>query len=180
MAITPRHEGQRVYLEGDTFSLKDRIKSIGGKWDADRRAWWVGAVKAQQAQALVDTATSAPPPSNKPGDDTRIKAKVKYKGRTYYVIAEGSDRCRLTVLDGSIDFWADKNACELLKTYSPREYRGRAEYTTLGSIRRFIESQKRAEASGLPACAACGKRGRLVEDLEDGLLKCAGCADIPA
>ena len=49
----------------------------------------------------------------------------------------------------------------------------------LGSIRRFVDSQKRAEQNGEPACAACGKRGELHHDLEDGLMKCFSCCDMP-
>lgn len=54
MAITIRREGQRVYFEGNTFPIKDQIKALGGHWDGDRRAWWVGAKKEAEARALVE------------------------------------------------------------------------------------------------------------------------------
>lgn len=60
MAITIQRDGQRVYLIGDTYAAKDKIKSIGGHWDGDRRAWWVGAKKAAEAQALVESLTNPP------------------------------------------------------------------------------------------------------------------------
>jgi Mg2+ and Co2+ transporter CorA len=186
VTIRLQHEGRRVYLLGDTFAdkdrifaAKDRIQGLGGKWDPDRRAWWVGAAKAGEAEALAAALTAAPPAAEDLSR-CRVYARVRYKGRQYYVIAETADRCRLTILDGSVNFWADKAACELVREYAPREYRGRTEYQTLGGIRRFAEKQQRARRAGEPACAACGRAGELIEDLEDGAMKCRGCCDIPS
>lgn len=53
MGITIEKQGARVYLLGDTFAHKDAIKGIGGHWDGERRAWWVGAKKEQAARDLV-------------------------------------------------------------------------------------------------------------------------------
>lgn len=52
-SITIERQGQRVYLVGNTFAAKDRIKAIGGHWDGERRAWWLGAKKAAEVEALV-------------------------------------------------------------------------------------------------------------------------------
>jgi hypothetical protein len=183
--ITISREGQRVYFAGDTFAAKDRIKGLGGHWDAESRRWWVGLGKLAAAEALVASAADAPAPVEDL-DDARVHAKVKYRGRTYFVIAEtgpGPDRVRLATLKGADTLWADAGECELLKTYQPREsgygrYR-RTEHTTLGSLRRFVEKQERAKAEGMDACPVCGKRGPLHHDLEDGMDKCYGCCDIP-
>jgi hypothetical protein len=125
----------------------------------------------------------------------RVYAKVRYKARDYYVVAEMLDkvarqplRCRLTTLDGMAPFWVDCADCELVRTYRPKErwdgrrYSGRTEtvYDTIGSLRRFRDEQAKARKNGEPACASCGKRGRLVHDLEDGMMKCPSCCDIPA
>jgi hypothetical protein len=45
--------GARVYFTGDTYAVKDRIKSMGGHWDGERRAWWVGAKLLPKAEALL-------------------------------------------------------------------------------------------------------------------------------
>lgn len=123
-------------------------------------------------------------------DACRVYAKLTYKGRTYYVIAETRDqtRCRLTTLDGLAPFWADCSECELVRRYEGRErwdgrrYSGKTVtvYDTIGSLREYRDSQAKAKTAGHPACAACGKRGHLVHDLEDGLSKCRGCCDMPA
>lgn len=156
-SITLERVGQRVYFAGAPYGAKDAIKAIGGHWDGDRRQWWVGAAKASAAEKLA-AEVGAAPADRKPqpiGDDTRVLARVKYKGRSYYAVAETRDltRCRLTTLDGSIDFWADCSACELVRRYEPhtREYRGYEEtvYTTLGSLRRFVAEKRAEEKAGV-------------------------------
>lgn len=179
-----------VLITGNTFPVKDQLKALGGKWDAAGKGWAVPEEKAEEARGLVAGAKSAPPAAGPLAasqglapepDQARVLAKVKYKGQDYFVIAESQaqNRCRICKMNGT-GFWVDMADCERLKTYQPREFRGRKEYTTLGSIRRFVAGQKRLEESGAERCAACGKRNNhLVEDLEDGLRKCRGCADIP-
>ena len=190
MAITLERTGSRIYLVGNTFPIKDQIKSIGGHWDGDRKAWWVGTAKASDAEKLAAGAAASNGTSDKPkvGDDSKVVAKATYKGRSYYVLwmgrcASGAEKAHLTVLDGKIDFWADLSACQITKTYQPREYRtfrGRTTttYTTLGSIRSFIEREKANRANGGDVCAACGTSGELVRDLEDGLMKHPRCCDM--
>lgn len=189
-------EKSRVYLVGDTFAIKDRIKGMGGHWDADRKAWWVGKVKEKEAEALAEESASATTTTTVAAsasttttkakrtvsDDSRLAGKGKYKGRTYYILwmgtcKSGEEKARLTVLDGSIDFWVLLSEVEVVKTYSPREYRGRTEYTTLGSIRSFIERQKRDKAEGRPDATghprtgcSCGSREGMVQDTD-----CAQC-----
>lgn len=187
MAVSIEKQGARLYFVGDTYPIKDRIKQLGGHWDGDRKAWWIGATKAEQAQSLVSSSVSssgASSESKKSGvpEDSKVVGKAEYKGRTYYVLwmgrcNSGAEKAHLTVLDGSIDFWADLSACNIIKRYSPREYRGRTEYTTLGGIRNFIERQREGERTG-NICAECGKAGELVQDLEDGMMKHRHCCDI--
>ena len=193
MAVTIKREGRRVYFVGDTYPIKDRLKRELGldrdNWDSERRQWWVGIAKLSQAEALVASLSSPATesagkglPTTSESDDRRVRAKVNYRGSTWYVIAESHEkgRCQICKLSG-LARWVDMADCEIIKTYAPREYRGRTKYTTLGSIRGFIEEQKRLEASDVPQCAACGKRSEsLVHDLEDGLMKCRACCDMPA
>lgn len=130
---------------------------------------------------------TADPATNEP-DDRRVYAKVTYQGASWYVIAESEQRqrCLICRLVGPAR-WVDMSACELVKRYlgtplNPRRYgrKGLVRYQTLGSIRRFIADLKRQEARGVPACPACGKRGVLVHDREDGQAKCLACCDMPA
>lgn len=193
MAIQIEQQGQRVYFTGDTYSAKDRIKGIGGHWDDERKAWWVGVKKSGDAEKLVaelsqpqqsdtpDTKTGKGLPTASEPDSARVYAKVEYKGTNWYVIAESHNqgRCRICKLSGTGQ-WVDMADCQVIKTYPTREYRGQTTYTTLGSIRRFVADQKQAESAGVPQCAACGKRGHLIEDYEDGCMKCRACCDMPS
>lgn len=189
MSITIQKQGQRLYLIGDTFPIKDRIKAIGGHWDADKRAWWLGTAKESEARQLVDgvastTTTTTERPKQNP-DEIRVYGKGEYKGRTYFLGAQTRDgtRRRLLTLPNKngefLDFWADTSAVCVVKTYQPREYRGRVEYQTLGSLARFISKEKRNRDEGGAVCAECGRSGELVADLEDGMLKHYRCCDIP-
>jgi len=121
----------------------------------------------------------------------RLTGKGVYKGKTYYLGNRTKDgqRVRCLTLPNAageyLDFWANVSEVEVTKEYQPREvrvgFRGRTEtrYTTLGSIADFIAKQRDAAQRGEQPCAACGKRGPLHHDLEDGLMKCLACCDIP-
>lgn len=140
--LTTERIGARVYVAGNTFALKDRLKSIGCHWDGERRQWWIGAAKEEALAKVLASAATLPIAENL--DDARIYAKVRYKGRTYYEIGRTRDdmRSRLATLDGSLCFWADAAACETVRTYEPREYRGHKQQQTLGGLRRFRDKAK--------------------------------------
>ena len=55
--VTYEQVGARVYILGDTFAIRAAIKSAGGHWDADRKAWWVGATKRAAIELAVSAAT---------------------------------------------------------------------------------------------------------------------------
>ncbi|MDP9175642.1 MAG: hypothetical protein M3O30_17500 [Planctomycetota bacterium] len=42
-----------VLITGNTFPVKDQIKALGGRWDADAKGWKVPAEKSDAARALV-------------------------------------------------------------------------------------------------------------------------------
>lgn len=173
--------GTRVYVTGNTYPIKAELKSAGCHWDGDRKLWWIGAAKAESIAAIVGGMNGKEAPKEDL-DGKRIYAKVSYKGRNYYVIAEGTEKVRLTVLDGSIDFWADRGLCELVKRYEVRTRfggygRGQVEvYQTLGSMRRFIAESRQADkqiAAGEIPDGYC-------VDNEDGMVKRRSECDMPA
>lgn len=190
--------GQRVYFRSAPFGAKDRIKAIGGHWDGDERCWWIGRAKQAEAERLAAALAAAPAaaPKAEDLDGRRVYCSVTYgerDRRRWYVIAESHAQGRCLICDlqgkgpkGQGPEWVEMARCNLVKTYAPRErtWRGHTttEYTTLGSLRRFVEGQRALEAVGAPVCAGCGRRAHeadLVEDLEDCLLKHPRCCDIP-
>jgi hypothetical protein len=187
---------QTAYGEPIVAALKD----LGAHWDPQARCWWVGKSKRKAVEELLvsadqveDTARergeSTPPPAKQDPDSIRLQARVRYKGRVYYQAARTRDgaKVRLVSLPDTqgdyLDFWAAIAEVELLKEYHPREQKhygrptGRYDYTTLGSIARFIREQK--DPDNGPICSECGKRGADTIDLEDGCLKHERCCDIP-
>lgn len=192
MATTLETTGRRIYFVDSPYAVRDAIKAIGAKWDADKRQWWVSTAKRADAEKLVAQLNDPTAPKVKEDpNNIRLTGKGRYKGREYYAGAVVNGRVRLLTLPDDegdyLDFWVDCAEVEETKTYAPRQvWDGRrgsnntvTRYTTLGSIARFVREQKASEAAGLPQCAACGKRGRLTHDLEDGLMKCYGCCDMP-
>lgn len=189
MTISVKTEkvGSRIYVVGNTYPIKDQLKAAGCHWDGDRKQWWIGAAKAAAIDAIVGKVDGQDVPEPKKDLGSKeVHGKVEYKGRTYYVICESKDggRLWLTVLDASIDFWADAAACQWIKRYEARERfagygRGTVrEYQTLGGIRRYVERMKndkgfREQEEDRQAVSACGRRdcrrleGKFCSDCHD-------------
>jgi hypothetical protein len=177
MSLTVKSEGRRHYIEGNTFAIRDQLRSAGCKWDPDRKAWWTG--KREIADRFTATETSAEPkqPAAEDAASIKIVAKAKYKGRVYYVRYVGQTKrgyaARLVSLDGKIDFWAaaaepgdrshdgSGDVALVIKTYQPREWNGRYEHMTLASLQRFVADAKQARDTGeCPKCRAMMDAGK--------------------
>lgn len=171
--ITLERVGRRVYVAGDSYAVRDRLRAAGCHWDAERRQWWIGTAGASAVEAIAADAAAAPAAAAPRGvpDDARVSARVEVEGRRLYLIARSGDGRRLRVcsLDGSVDRWVDADAARVLRTYPPRRYRGREEHTTIGSLRRFVARQREIEgaarssspaelrAAGWRECWECGR-----------------------
>jgi hypothetical protein len=46
----------RIAITGNTYPVKEQLKALGAKWNADQKAWMVTEDKAQAAQAIVANA----------------------------------------------------------------------------------------------------------------------------
>jgi hypothetical protein len=45
---------ETIRITGHTFPVRDQLKALGGRWDADARGWRVPAEKAEEARALAN------------------------------------------------------------------------------------------------------------------------------
>jgi hypothetical protein len=45
-----------VLITGNTYPVKDQLRAMGGRWDAEAKGWAVPADKADAARALVSGA----------------------------------------------------------------------------------------------------------------------------
>lgn len=167
--IAVQSEGRRHYLTGDTYSVKDRLRGAGCKWDPERRAWWTG--KQETAEQLVaqlqSGAQATPPDDDQPQPQKQyVAGKATYKGRTYYiagrvnrgrthyddqvdaVTSRDGSKMLLLFRDGSSQFWADRCSVEVLKSYDRPQ--------TIVGLQRYAE-QIRANGGAHPnACPNCG------------------------
>lgn len=111
MTITINSQGRRHYLRGNTYPIKDRLRSAGCKWDPDAKCWYTGKRelalqllaelapesmverdanlegRGDAAAAIRALAPAAPERNERqaPGDDAIVAARATYKGKTYYV-----------------------------------------------------------------------------------------------
>jgi hypothetical protein len=44
-------------ITGNTYPVRDRLKALGGRWDAIRKGWVVPDSKAEEAARIVPAAT---------------------------------------------------------------------------------------------------------------------------
>ena len=49
----PMGTENRIAITGNTYPVKDQLKALGARWDADTKAWMVPASQAAAARALV-------------------------------------------------------------------------------------------------------------------------------
>ena len=145
--ITLQEEGRRIYFVGNTYPIKDQIKGAGGKWDPERKAWYIGVQRREVAESIVTQVAAAPTtpaaengsgdqrPVERLAEDAReIAGRATYKGHSYYVlgrVVRGRTRWddtivvtqsqrgayRLAYRDGSRIFWADGAGFTIDKTY---------------------------------------------------------------
>lgn len=72
-----------VAISGNTYPVKDQLRALGGRWDADRKAWMVPEAAAAKAQALV---AGTPKPAARSG-------RSNYGGSGYRPV-RGCSACR--------------------------------------------------------------------------------------
>lgn len=183
--ITLQPVGARIYIAGNTYPLKDAIKSCGGHWDGDRKQWWVGQAKQADIARVVEQSDSQGPAasqdrrSDTPDQAARVKARATYKGKDYYVLAETRDGAKLLLAarNGQFQFWATAEATQITKQYGRENYRtGYDEYPTLGGMMaraeqwRRMSDDDRAVASSPRTGCSCGSRDGVVQDTD-----CASC-----
>ena len=44
---------QTIAITGNTYPVKDALKALGARWNADQKAWMVSAERAEAAHKIV-------------------------------------------------------------------------------------------------------------------------------
>lgn len=176
MSLQAITEGQRVYIAGNTFAVKDALKRAGCHWDGERKMWWIGAAKRNQIESLI----AKPLPVSKDVEADRLErdrnnilGTAKYNGHSYFVVGEGRNErggwIRLMFRDGSKTFFKNADEIQRGKTFrkpvtleflqQPREERHSEMCAECGDRRGYIECSDSSGLSGL-CCAQCASYSR--------------------
>ena len=67
-------------VTGNTFPIKDQLKKLGGRWDAESKCWMVPEDKIREAQRLAD---SVPAPERMEGKKAAGTKKCAGCGKYY-------------------------------------------------------------------------------------------------
>ena len=139
--------GRRYYIRGNTYPIKDQLRSAGCRWDRDEKAWWTGKADVADRFASVrpESGRSERPERPAPGLDATVAGRARYKGRVYYLVGRASAygevepvqtrdgaKMLLAFRDGSKDFWAAADVVETLKLYQrPKTIRSLRDYAEM-------------------------------------------------
>lgn len=80
-----------VAITGNTYPVKEQLKALGARWNADAKAWMVAADKADEARRIVSGAASAPRTSSNTGYHPRkciACGHVEHRNSRGYVVGD--------------------------------------------------------------------------------------------
>lgn len=129
-----REESGRLYLGGNTYPLRGEIKAMGGRWDAERKTWWVAVDRRADAERLL---TQQPAAAYRPGLDAVVAGRVTHMTREFYlagkpaadggvtpVISLAGSKRLIYTLDGSAELWVGIYLTSVTELYpAPRTIR---------------------------------------------------------
>jgi uncharacterized protein YbjT (DUF2867 family) len=194
MAITMQAEGRRIYLLGDTYAVRERLREAGAHWDAERKAWWIGSQGREAMERIVQSAPAATPAAGqqasqapRDGEKSVVAGRATYKGRTYYVAGRAirgrtryddgveivGTRDGVKVLlysrDGTMQFWAAREAVQMEKRYDrPQTIAGLRDFARQAKQRRELTGEDVEQDRGWVGngCSECRR-------LQDWCPRCA-------
>lgn len=76
-----------IAIKGNTFPVKDKLRALGGRWDADEKVWKVPPAKAEEARKLVENA----PKQEATGKCAKCKRPVKPPFTVCYGCKQNAD-----------------------------------------------------------------------------------------
>lgn len=84
--------GRRVYLIGNTFSIKDQLKALGFAFDGQERAWWVSTTKYATIKGKVEALLqpAAPASVSAPDQEEVVAPGIKAVWRDGRVYVTGN------------------------------------------------------------------------------------------
>lgn len=147
--LTIEQSGRRLYVAGNSFPIKDQLKSIGCKWDGETKQWWIGTAKRAELEAVINNAGTT---QEQAAESVMVTGRATYKGKSYYVVWDGNSRktgeycCKLCFRDGSKEFWAkEMDQLKITKRYNKPQ--------SIADLQAYAKDYQQARENGhaLPA-----------------------------
>ncbi len=96
-------------IVGNTYPVREKIKQLGGKWDAERKAWMVPDGRASEARSLVE---HAPAEQRTPGKCAKCGRSCKPQYTLCYGCAQNA-RGKCAKCGDELDDWKKRHAIRL-------------------------------------------------------------------
>lgn len=155
--LTIEEIGARLYVRGNTFPVKDRLRAIGChvvKNDAGQWETWIGKGKRAELEKAIAASASAGADDMLKRDRENIIGRARYDGHDYYLVGEGSnDRgawVRLLFRDGSKTFFKPRADVEITRRYDRAQ--------TLDGLRAYAERMRKNPQSADECRCSCHRR----------------------
>lgn len=154
--MTIEQLGSRLYVVGDGFPVREQLKRAGCHWDAARKQWWIGTARRAAVEPLLSY--SRDEAETVPLDAPAIRGRVSYRGKTYYLLADGVGRtgkpyAKLCYRDGTRVFWAAAASLAAGEMVILKRYE---EPRSIQSLRDYAQ-RRRAEDRGDAECPVCAR-----------------------
>jgi hypothetical protein len=122
----------RIYLTGNTYPVREEIKAAGGKWDPERKAWWVTPDKRPAMLRIAAKVRHLPKaqrgPKFPPGNHDPVigEARLANDNRNYLIgwmgrlkngPKAGALFAKLITLDGTRSFWKTGKEIRILRRF---------------------------------------------------------------
>lgn len=80
-----------MIITGNTYPVRDKLKALGGRWNANAKGWDVPSEKASEAKALVE---NAPVEKRELSRTDIIAIGVRKRGGTPGVCFSCGEKCK--------------------------------------------------------------------------------------
>lgn len=114
----------QVAISGNTYPVKDALKAIGAKWDADNKCWTITSTKVDEARKIVANAPEQAPAT--PGVCLKCKGSVKAPYTICWACKQGAASPRYSSGRGG-GYRSNRRACgycgstSCAKAYNPND-----------------------------------------------------------
>jgi len=151
--LTLRQEGDRIYIHGKTYHLRERLgREAGARFDPVRRKLWVPPDKREAARAIVDQANAA---GANDLHQEAVHGIASYRGEPRLVLWHGTTR------RGPYKY----HLCDLAATKAhwagPEVTEWRQRFTKPVPVRALLGELAPPEQA--PLCADCGQAQAVAE-----------------